>query len=218
MVIISKSKYVPQVPFWGFRGGGRHGGLVVSALYSHGASLHPGVWVGTNCQRNLTKCWGVTCNGLTSCPGGEAILLVASCYGNCDKIRWSWATRPVRLNLFQTFGAWGYFFKQIPNHPASCNVLWILNIVMIFFSCLPEKWNTERGSIEQLLQQFLENVHKMTSHQDKWVNKLKLISNKINFMNHKLKSDFLFCVLCCHRGKWLWSLRKSFVLCFCLLF
>ena len=35
-------------------------------------------WVPGNCQGNLTKCWEVTCDGLTSHPGGVAILLVAS--------------------------------------------------------------------------------------------------------------------------------------------
>ena len=48
-------------------------------------------WVPANCQRNLTKCWGggggVTCDGLASHPGGVAIFLVASCYGNRDKLR-----------------------------------------------------------------------------------------------------------------------------------
>ena len=42
---------------------------------------------------------GVTCDGLASHPGGVAIFLVASCYGNRDKLRQSWATRLVRLNL-----------------------------------------------------------------------------------------------------------------------
>ena len=37
------------------------------------------------CQGNLTKFYGVACDGLTSYPGGVAILLVASCYGNRDK-------------------------------------------------------------------------------------------------------------------------------------
>ena len=36
---------------------------------------------------NLTKCWGVTCDGVAFHPGGVAILLVASCYGNRDKLR-----------------------------------------------------------------------------------------------------------------------------------
>ena len=85
-------------------------------------------WVPANCQGNLTKCWGVTCNvlifnlylyykfqitlhctrqtnefedslkqntrflkppsGLASHPGRVAIFLVASCYGNQDKLRW----------------------------------------------------------------------------------------------------------------------------------
>ena len=35
---------------------------------------------------NLTNCWGVTCDGLASCPGGVEILLAASCYGNQDKL------------------------------------------------------------------------------------------------------------------------------------
>ena len=35
---------------------------------------------------NLTKYWEVTCDGLSSHPGGVAILLVASCYGNQDKL------------------------------------------------------------------------------------------------------------------------------------
>ena len=29
---------------------------------------------------NLTNCWGVTCDGLASHPGGVEILLAASCY------------------------------------------------------------------------------------------------------------------------------------------
>ena len=44
-------------------------------LYSHSASPHPGVPV--NCQGNLTKCWGITCDGLAPHPGGVEILLVA---------------------------------------------------------------------------------------------------------------------------------------------
>ena len=31
---------------------------------------------------------GVTCDGLASHPGGVAILLGASCYGNWDKLWW----------------------------------------------------------------------------------------------------------------------------------
>ena len=34
-------------------------------------------WLPANCQGNLTKCWGVTCNGLSSHPGRVAIPLVA---------------------------------------------------------------------------------------------------------------------------------------------
>ena len=44
-------------------------------------------WVPANCQGNLTKCWGVACDGLASHPGGVAIFLVASCYRNRDKLR-----------------------------------------------------------------------------------------------------------------------------------
>ena len=43
-------------------------------------------WVPANCQGNLTKGWGVTCDGLASHPGGVAIFLVASCYGNRDQL------------------------------------------------------------------------------------------------------------------------------------
>ena len=46
-------------------------------------------------QRNAG---GVTCDGLASHPGGIAIFLVA-CYRNRDKLRLSWATRLVRLNM-----------------------------------------------------------------------------------------------------------------------
>ena len=45
-----------------------------------------------NCGGNLTNCWGVTCDGLASRPGGVEILLVASCYGNQDKL---WPDEPV---------------------------------------------------------------------------------------------------------------------------
>ena len=44
-------------------------------------------WVPANCQGNLTKCWGVTCDGLASYPGVANILLVDSCYRNLDKLR-----------------------------------------------------------------------------------------------------------------------------------
>ena len=45
---------------------------------------------------------GVPCDGLASHPGGVAILLVASCYRNRDKLRQQWATRLLRLNLHST--------------------------------------------------------------------------------------------------------------------
>ena len=44
-------------------------------------------WVPANCQGNLTKSWGVTCDGLASHPGGVAIFLFAQCYGNRDNLR-----------------------------------------------------------------------------------------------------------------------------------
>ena len=40
-----------------------------------------------NFQGNLTEYWGVTCNEQASHPGGVAILLVTSCYGNQDKLQ-----------------------------------------------------------------------------------------------------------------------------------
>ena len=43
-------------------------------------------WVPANCWGNLTNCWGVTCDGLASRPGGVEILLAASCYGNQVKL------------------------------------------------------------------------------------------------------------------------------------
>ena len=39
-------------------------------------------WASANCWGNLTNCWGVTCDGLASRPGGVEILLAAPCYGN----------------------------------------------------------------------------------------------------------------------------------------
>ena len=36
------------------------------------------------CQGNLTKCRGVTCDGLSSHPGG--VVIVASCYRNRDEL------------------------------------------------------------------------------------------------------------------------------------
>ena len=43
--------------------------------------------VPASCQVNLTKCWWVTWDELASHPGGVAILLVASWYGDRDKLR-----------------------------------------------------------------------------------------------------------------------------------
>ena len=44
-------------------------------------------WVPAICWGNLTNCWGVTCDGLASRPGGVEIFLAASYYGNRDKLR-----------------------------------------------------------------------------------------------------------------------------------
>ena len=49
-----------------------------------------------------TNCWGVTCDGLASHPGGLEILLATSCYGNQDKL---WPDEPVlapKASLFFT--------------------------------------------------------------------------------------------------------------------
>jgi len=43
-------------------------------------------WVPANCWGNLTKCGGVTCDGLASRPGGVEILLAASRYSNRNKL------------------------------------------------------------------------------------------------------------------------------------
>ena len=59
--------------------GSRRGHCVVflgKILTSHSASLHPGEykWKPANCWGNLTSCGGMTCDGLTSRPGGVEIL------------------------------------------------------------------------------------------------------------------------------------------------
>ena len=69
-------------------------------------------WVPINCQGNLTKCWRVTYDGLASHPGGVAILLVASCCRNRDKLWQYWASWPERR-----------LFKQVKN-----TNLFLLNI------------------------------------------------------------------------------------------
>ena len=109
----------------------RRGGLVVSALDSgsRGSGSSPGrvivlcswarqftltvplstqeyKWVPTTSQGNLKNC-----DGLASHSGGVAILLVASCYGNRDKLWWrgplgSYADFIffIQMFLFQVFG------------------------------------------------------------------------------------------------------------------
>ena len=68
-------------------------------------------WVPANCQGNLTKCWEVTCDGLTSQPGGIAILLVTSCYGNRDKLRQTLLAPNVWLHNTVCMGlCWYYLY------------------------------------------------------------------------------------------------------------
>ena len=111
-----KSTYVSN--FHTMYNSGRRGGLVVSALVPglSGPGSSPGQgdtvlcswarhftltvppstqeykWVPAKCSGNLTNCWGVTCDGLASRPGGVEILLAASCYGNQVKL---WPDEPV---------------------------------------------------------------------------------------------------------------------------
>ena len=47
-------------------------------VYSLSTQEYTCMWVPVNCQGNLTKCWGVSCDGLASHPGGVAIFLVAT--------------------------------------------------------------------------------------------------------------------------------------------
>ena len=60
-------------------------------------------WVPAICWGNLTNCWGVTCDGLASRPGGVEILLAASCYGNRDKLRPDEPVGSIRLHFFFFF-------------------------------------------------------------------------------------------------------------------
>ena len=55
-------------------------------------------WVPVICWGNLTNCWGVTCDGLASRPGGVEILLAASCYGNRDKLQPDEPVGSIRLH------------------------------------------------------------------------------------------------------------------------
>ena len=56
-------------------------------------------WVRVICWGNLTNCWGVTCDGLASRPGGVEILLAASCHGNRDKLRPDEPVGSIRLHF-----------------------------------------------------------------------------------------------------------------------
>ena len=51
-----------------------------------------GKWGAVNCCGNLTNCGWVTGDRLASRSGGVEILLAASCYRNCDKLRQLWAS------------------------------------------------------------------------------------------------------------------------------
>jgi len=65
-------------------------------LHSHGA-------IPAICWGNLTNCGEVTCDGLASRPGGVEILLVASCYGNRDKLRQYEPVWLIRLHIKSLF-------------------------------------------------------------------------------------------------------------------
>ena len=61
-------------------------------------------WVPVICWGNLTNCcWGVTCDGLASHPGGVEILLAASCHGNQDKLRPDEPVGSIRLHFFLVY-------------------------------------------------------------------------------------------------------------------
>ena len=62
--------------------------LLGKTIYSHSASLHPGVYMGTG-----DKILGGSLRWTSIPSRGVAILLVASCYRNRDKLRQLWATR-----------------------------------------------------------------------------------------------------------------------------
>ena len=57
-------------------------------------------WVPAICWGNLTNCWGVTCDGLASRPGGVEVLLTASCNGNRDKLRPDGPVGSIRLHFY----------------------------------------------------------------------------------------------------------------------
>ena len=59
-------------------------------------------WVPVICWGNLTNCWGLTCDGLASRPGGVEILLAASCYGNRDKLGPDEPVGSIRLHFHFT--------------------------------------------------------------------------------------------------------------------
>ena len=102
-------------------------GLEQDTLLSQCLSPPRSKWVPANCQENLMKCCEATCDGLASHPGGVAILLVSLCYRNRDKLWQSWATRPIRLNLF-----W-WMWRSLP-----ANVHFSSHLLkpFVFFSCL----------------------------------------------------------------------------------
>ena len=54
-------------------------GKILDTLFSDFFSPPTIKWIPANCQGNLTKCWGVNCDGRASHPEGVAILKVASC-------------------------------------------------------------------------------------------------------------------------------------------
>ena len=63
-------------------------------------------WVPEICWGNLASCWGVTCDGVASRPGGVEILLAASCYGNRDKRRPDEPVGSIRLHSLNKVKFW----------------------------------------------------------------------------------------------------------------
>ena len=83
-----------------------------------------------------SKLWGVTCDGLASRPGGVEILLVASCYGNLDKLRPDAPVLAPRLHFLFFFVCLfpSFFFKFTPQfNVAGVFSLYMFNESMSIF-------------------------------------------------------------------------------------
>ena len=92
-------------------------------------------WVSTICWGNLTNCWGVTCDGLASRPGGVEILLAASCYGNRDKLRPDEPVGPIRLHFTSLCTIKAALQENLSVHTALKNTL----VNYIQYYCKPNK-------------------------------------------------------------------------------